>query len=186
MNKWVQTILVAIPMTLFAYNAHAFGETDEGYYAGFMLGPTSNGGSGGSDSGSKTSYASRFLVGYEKNSFLSYEAGLAFYPQATSGSTGCSASNQKQLYLDVVLKGTMPVSETIGIFAKAGVATTIYIPGLNSCQEGTAAKFYPTVSTGGSFGLSEGLFFDISWNRLGVRGDLSYIDLYALGFSYHF
>ena len=87
---------------------------------------------------------------------------------------------------DVVLKGTMPVSETIGIFAKAGVATTIYIPGLNSCQEGTAAKFYPTVSTGGSFGLSEGLFFDISWNRLGVRGDLSYIDLYALGFSYHF
>lgn len=185
MYRWMYPILVAIPLGLLANNAQAVGETDAGFYAGFMLGPTSNGG-GGSDSGGKTSYATRFLLGYEKNPFLSYEAGLAFYPQSTSGSTGCSSSSDKQLYFDVVLKGTMPVSDSIGIFAKAGAATTVYIPGLNSCQEGTAAKFYPTVSAGGSFGLTDGLFADISWNRLGVRGDLSYIDLYALGFSYHF
>jgi hypothetical protein len=157
-----------------------------------MAGPTTTGSNQGNNSTSNTSAGLVALLGYEANPFISYEGELLIYPQNQSSSSdssnsGCSASNQKKLYLDLLLKGTMPITGAVGIFSKAGVATSIYLPGLNSCkQNSNMANFYPSISLGTNFSLSEGIIADLSWNRLITGGSLKNIDLYAIGFSYHF
>jgi hypothetical protein len=86
----------------------------------------------------------------------------------------------------VLLKGALPLSGGVGTYSKVGAATPIYIPGLSSCKSGTAAQFYPSISLGVTADLAENQVLDISWNRLVFGGSIKYIDLYAIGFSYHF
>lgn len=167
---------------LLVSNSFASGGSDSGYYAGIMLGPTT---SGSSSTNSKTSAGGRFYLGYETNPNFSYEAGLSTYPQSTS-SAGCTAKNQRKLYFDLALKATVLFSDTIGIYTKLGPATSIYVPGLDSCKQGTGVKFYPSISLGVSAGLANNTVLDVSWNRLILGGSTKYIELYAIGFSYHF
>lgn len=182
-NRYLATLLPCY--LLIVSSAFAMGGSDSSYYAGAMLGPTTSATSSSSSSTSKTSAGARFFVGYEANQNFSYEGGLSFYPQSTS-SEGCTAQNQRKIYFDLVLKGTLMFSETIGIYSKLGPATNIYLPGLNSCGEGTATKIYPTMSVGTSLGLTGNAVLDVSWNRLILGGTAKYIQLYGVGLSYHF
>ena len=194
MSKWISSLGSFVILTIISTSTYAFGESDSGYYLGFMAGPTTSGTSN-TTSSKTSSFGLGFALGYEANPFFSYEVGLQGYPQAQgseseeseSTNSGCSSANQRKLYLNVALKGTLPLARGIGIFSKAGIATPIFLPFLNSCKENNnMAQFYPTVSLGSSFELSNGLVADLSWSRIVTRGATKNIDLYALGISYHF
>ena len=119
----ISCLLVCLaPATMM--NAFAAEITDAGYYAGFMLGPTKSSGSGNSNS-----FGGRVFGGYEANPFISYEMGVVAYPQSSADSTGsgCTSSNQRVVYLDALLKGSMPLGGG-GIYTKVGAATNINPP----------------------------------------------------------
>jgi hypothetical protein len=156
-----------------------------GFYAGAMIGPTATGGSSSSGSSSKNSWGGRGFLGYSTNPYFSYEGGLAVYPQSTI-STGCTSSNQRKLYFDLLLKGSMPISGGTGVYAKAGAATSVYVPGLNSCKSSGSGNLYPAVSIGGSASVTNSTALDVSWNRYIYGGSVKNIDLYAIGFIYSF
>lgn len=186
-NKHFTALLLYCFTAFYSSYSMATGDRDVGYYAGFMFGPTSSG-----NSQKYSSFGGRFFAGYEANPYFSYEGGLIAYPQSTGSTTsnnnnGCNASNQRILYLDVLLKALLPVSSSGGIYSKAGVATNINLPFLNSCKESNnMGNFYPEIDLGAYFDLSEGFVTDISWNRLITGGSTKNIDLYAIGFTYHF
>lgn len=203
-RRIVKQLTLAVIAGGFVANADAVAP---GFYLGLMGGPATN--SGGTQQaqvqGSATTtpvtpkskqFGSRLFMGYKINQYADIEGGLDYFSSVsydTKSVETCSGATVRVRGLDVMGKGEVPVG-AFSLYGKAGAAL-IYqsasgalTPDLSSeCGRTTYSnKFVPTVAIGAGYDLSQNWVADISLTRLMVGNQLSNVDLFALGISYHF
>lgn len=180
---------------------------DPGFYLGLMAGPATNDGSttqaqveGSAETTTATpkssQFGSRIYMGYDINKYAGVEAGLTYFSTVkydTKDVDVCSTPNASVRDFDAVAKAMLPLGK-FSAFGKAGVAITYtntsgaLNPDLSkTCGENTYETGYrATYSLGVSYDLSQNWVADLSWTRVAVGGVINNMDLYAIGFSYHF
>lgn len=161
-------------------------------------------------------FGSRLFLGYKFNQYAGFEGGFTYFSgvnyilkntafKPTGGTTA------RVRGIDVVGKIDYSCQNTFGVFAKGGVAA-LYIttPGglnvtnyhtvttlnrakhttstqvFNSGSNSYSSKLTPTFTLGASYDFNQNWVMDASWTTFMVGGVLSKMNLYAIGFSYHF
>ena len=194
--------------SLYVMNAYAVAP---GFYMGIMGGPATN--SGGdipvqtavppptvvTGKPKSTQFGSRIYIGYKINEYAGIEHGIAYY-SGVKYNTGdvqpCSSAKARVRDLDLNAKGTYSFNSLFDVFGKAGVAlayqTTSGALNPNLGPTGQCGvsqyvtQFKPTISIGASYTMTQNIVIDGTWNRLMMGGTLGNVDMFALGFSYHF
>ena len=191
-----------------AINAYAVGP---GFYVGMMAGSATNGsgtpiaqinGSGSTTpvEAKKNQFGTRLFWGYKINPYASFENGVTLFSSinysatdSTVGTNTCSSPRARVRAMDLVGVGSYPFWN-FNVFAKGGVAiTNVWLSSaLNPSYTSTCGSssntlnFRPTASVGASYDISQNWVGDLSWTRIMTYGIVKNVDLYALGFSYHF
>lgn len=209
MNKRILTnSALATFASLFVINAYAVAP---GFYMGIMGGPSTN--NGGTipiqtavpppavvaGNPKSTQFGSRIYIGYKINEYAGIEHGLAYYSGIdynTKGVETCSSAKARVRDIDLNAKGTYSFNNLFDVFGKAGVALAYQTtsgslnpnlgPGAVCGKSKYVTQFKPTISVGASYTMTQNIVIDGTWNRLMMGGTLGSIDMYALGFSYHF
>lgn len=128
--------------------------------------------------------------------------------------TAAAGTTARVRLIDLLAKIDYSYNDTIGVFAKAGIAAAyVTVPGalqpttihysqatypnagaINSNQvqlirSGSnkyLTKLAPAFAIGASYDLNQSWQMDISWTRYFVGSQINNMNLYALGLSYHF
>jgi opacity protein-like surface antigen len=202
------SILKRVALTAIAsstvISAYAVGP---GFYMGMALGPATN--TGGTQqvqvkhasfttpaTPKSKQFGSNLFMGYKINQYAGFEGGLTFFSSIhydTKGVDPCSGATTRVRDLDVVAKGELPFY-SFNLFGKGGVAVvyettsgSLNPSGSTLCGKNTyRTKFAPTISVGAGYDLNQNWVVDVSWTRLLAGGAASNVDMYGLGFSYHF
>ena len=200
----IKRFLLWLGLGLFTVNASAVAP---GFYVGIMGGPATNGGVdtfAQLDNSSATTKATpktsqigvRGYGGYKMNAYASFEAGLTYYSTInynTDDDNTCTSPYVKLTVGDIVGVLSYPLWY-FNVFAKGGIAiATMSISGsLNPTYTTTCGAkdnsliFRPTASIGAGYDFSQNWVADVSWTRVMTYGIVQNVDMYALGFSYHF
>lgn len=114
MNKFIPVIAGSIVIASFsaAVNAESMAENDSGLYVGGNYGYLKV---ESEDDFDDNNDIVQGIVGYRLNSFLALEGSYIDF-----GRYGSSAANAKTTGYTAALKGTIPITQTVEIFAKAG------------------------------------------------------------------
>lgn len=229
-KKIVSGLIIA--GSLMCVDAYAI---DPGLYMGIMMGPAQNGGSTrqmqrdpiptAASPKAKTAaanpqskqFGTRVFLGYKFNQYAGFEGGFTYFSgitysfkdnvnnyQAAAGRTARVRS------ADIVGKLDYSYSNTVGLFAKGGIAAVYTTtPGaLNITNYHTVpspippppakykiiqtgsntytTKVSPTFAVGATYDFNQNWQGEFSITRLFTGGSVNSITLYALGFTYHF
>jgi len=205
MRGWKRSSIALLVSSVVASNAFAVAE---GFYMGLMMGPSS---STGGDQQVKTSsgtpatttvtprsnqFGTRLFLGNKFSQYAGFELGGTFFSSIAYNNKGvdtCAGTTARVRDVDIVGKGEYTFQNTVGVFAKGGVAVTYLTTsgGLNSSatecgKNKQEIKYRPTVTVGASYDLNQNWVVDASWNRIMVGSIVNNVDFYALGISYHF
>ncbi|HTM64340.1 MAG TPA: outer membrane beta-barrel protein [Gammaproteobacteria bacterium] len=172
-----------------------------------------------------TQFGTRIYIGYKFNQYGSFEGGFTYFSGisynivqdpslATPGSSfplqAAAGTTARLRDIDFVGKLDYSYSDTIGIYAKAGVAAVYtttpgalqptasrWVPaptrsnpyGTKLISTGSnkySSKLTPTFSVGVTYDINPNWQTDISWTRIMVGSAVKNMNYFAIGLSYHF
>ena len=234
-KRKLSRLMLAVACSLCAMNAMAIAP---GFYMGLTMGPSTNGATQqqvqvknpatgqpptsanpqavtAPANPKETQFGSSFLLGYKFNSYAAFEGGFAYFSgvqyilkDKTLTPVAGTTARVRMAYFAGKVDYTY--SDTIGFFAKAGVAaiyTTVpgglqptnwhtvpgpvskYPNGLKSVFSGSnqyEKKLSPMFAIGASYDLNQSWQLDVTATRYFVGGAVNNVTAFALGLSYHF
>jgi len=205
MIRKIIPIMSAALISVASVNAYAVAE---GFYMGVMTGPASNDGSTVNvltESGSPVTtpadprsnqWGTRLFLGNKFNSYASFEMGGAFFSDInydTKGVEPANSVNARVRTIDILGKLDYSFRNTIGVFAKGGIAITyltlsggLSTDNANPGKQSSEIRYRPTVTVGASYDLNQSWVADLSWNRIMVGDVVNSVDFFGIGISYHF
>lgn len=151
-----------------------------------------------------TMFGSRVFIGYKFNEYGAFEGGFSYFSGITfvlkdPNLVPVAGKTMRVRSIDLVGKLDYSYSNIVGFFAKGGVAAVYTTTpgalnitnynqktGKNSGSNTYKTKLSPTFSLGATYDLNQNWQTDISWTRLATGGAVNYVNLYAIGLSYHF
>lgn len=197
--------LLALTPTAFAGGFYGVGEVthsnlslDHGYFDDALIGAGASGLSS-SDKGSTNKW--RLQGGYRFNPNLAVEAGYIDFGKAKYQADYVGGSAQGSLKVggvDVAAVASLPLSDSISVFGKAGmvaakVESSLAADGPASLASGSASEHVvrPLVGVGGLYKLTQNVDLRADYdyvNGLGKSGKTGKMDanLFSLGVAYNF
>lgn len=199
----VKRLASCIAMTSVVVNAYAVGV---GPYWGFSTGPATNGSNivqaqtmgGGTTPAYPRSNQWGFGMefGNKINRIASIEGGFHYFTGIkydTKNVNTCSTTQGRvrDLYIGGKAEGNF---YSFTVFGK-GALGVVYDstsgalnpdPTMECGKSAYVTKFRPVLAIGASYDLNQSWVVDLTWTRILVGGQISSVDFYGLGLSYHF
>jgi opacity protein-like surface antigen len=142
--------------------------------------------------------AGRLFAGLTFNKYVATEVGYLRAPKVKvsdityQGVPGIGFSFN-QYFVDLALKGILPINDTFSLFAKVGVAWVhgeklkVTIQGFSvPVDQEEDDEYVPTSSVGMAYHFNEHLFADISYTQFFKRHDVPEAHFYGIGLGYKF
>lgn len=160
-------------------------------------------------------FGSRFFMGYKFNHYAGFEMGFSYfsgvnYSLVDSSLQAAAGTTARVRGIDLLGKLDYTFQNTMGVFGGAGVvASYVTTPGglnptgyssvpapipqnpanmrvTNAGSNTYTTKLSPAFTVGATYDLNQSWVLSLSWLRYLVGGNVSNMDLYGLGLSYHF
>lgn len=115
----------------------------------------------------------KIFGGYQLNSYFGYEVGLADLGERPASFSGIGPATAKLRVFELLLVGTMPVSQELAVYAKAGGfawdADFTFAPGVGASADANGTDF--TFGIGVSYRFTRNAALRLEWQRYRDIGD---------------
>jgi len=197
MIRGIRPLLAAVAFMLAAVPTAALAQ-DAGWFAGAAIGYMKTGdacpaaavtGVACDDQGPTW----KIFGGYQFNSYFGYEFGVADMGDRAASFSGIGLATAKFRVVDFLLVGTMPVSQQLSVYAKAGVfawdADYTFAPGISASADANGGDY--TFGIGVAYNVTRNASLRLEWQRYNKVGDAGTtgkfdVDVFGLGALFKF
>jgi OOP family OmpA-OmpF porin len=151
-----------------------------------------------------TEFAGRVFGGYQINPMWSTELGYTRFGNTVANNPASTFTNSvnhiniRTYAIDLVAKASLPVTDAVSVYGKAGAAylnqsgrgySSATVFGVTSTSANTIKSdaVYPTIGAGVSYHINSNVTSDISWSHIQKVGNsrrLGNTDFFGVGLSY--
>lgn len=134
----------------------------------------------------------RVLAGYQFNRHFAAEAGFTHFDSTAGrglnyvGGPTNQSGYVHQHAVDLMVKGIVPVSRAIALYAKLGAAYVFSYTKVRSQFSKHRNAVRPAGALGISFAVTRNFGVDASYNRIQSSGSIKSAELLGIGFYWHF